>query len=361
MQNFLGSRQDPLFCFRGLPREEIYLGAACLVLFIILVFLPLSGFKQTLLIFSSDGLWEKRASQTFTLGPFAKPLTFPDFYLIQKNSLKAISPVGAVSSQVLASLLGESEEDASPRAIIEYEVKQGDSFWSIAQDFNISVETILWANNLSQNSQLRPGKKLVILPVSGVMHLVKAGETLGEIVKKHKGNLEETIAFNDLESENEIFIGDIIIIPHGVLPAPPKKPAPVLAPLTAGYFICPIAAPCRVTQGLHWYNAIDFSHGLCWEPVMAAAQGTVQKAKTTTSASRWAFNGAGNHITILHPSGVVTFYGHLAGVLVSPGQPVSQGDIIGFIGGARGMAGSGNSTGCHLHFGVVGARNPFAR
>jgi len=115
-----------------------------------------------------------------------------------------------------------------------------------------------------------------------------------------------------------------------------------------------------VTQGLHWYNAIDFSHGQCGEPVYAAASGRVQKVKLTTSTSRWAFGGAGNHITVLHPNGVVTFYGHLLSAIVTPGDEVSKGQIIGYMGGGKGMAGAGLSTGCHVHFGVVGAKNPFA-
>jgi murein DD-endopeptidase MepM/ murein hydrolase activator NlpD len=115
-----------------------------------------------------------------------------------------------------------------------------------------------------------------------------------------------------------------------------------------------------MTQGFHWYNAIDFSHGQCGEPIYAAAGGTIQKVKLTDSRSVWAYGGAGNHVTILHPNGVVSFYGHLASAPVSPGDQVSQGQVIGYMGGAPGMAGAGKSTGCHVHFQVTGARNPFA-
>ena len=266
-----------------------------------------------------------------------------------------------IKPQVLASLLGGEEGVNARGGIIEYAIEQGDTLWSIADKFGISLETVLWANNLTKSSVISPGKKLVILPVSGTIHMVKAGETLGEIVKKYKGDLAEVIAFNELEDENEVFAGDIVIIPNGILPTPVVvKSAPVLAPLVAGYFICPITAPCRITQKLHWYNAIDFSHGKCWEPIYAAASGTVQKVKLTTSSSSWAFGGAGNHLTILHANGVVTFYGHLASAIVSPGDTVSQGQVIGYMGGGWGMPGSGRSTGCHLHFGVTGAKNPFA-
>jgi hypothetical protein len=78
---------------------------------------------------------------------------------------------------------------------------------------------------------------------------------------------------------------------------------------------------------LHWYNAIDFD-GQCGDPIFAAAGGKVLKVKLTSSTSRWAFEGAGNHLTILHPNGVVTFYGHLLTSFVNPGDQVSQGQII---------------------------------
>ena len=131
-------------------------------------------------------------------------------------------------------------------------------------------------------------------------------------------------------------------------------------PTSQSYFICPIALPCRITQNLHWYNAIDFSHGRCGDTIYAAAGGTVLKVKLTNSTSRLAYGGAGNHITILHPNGVTTMYGHIATSFVSPGENVYQGQPIALMGGQPGTPGAGMSTGCHVHFGVSGTRNPFA-
>jgi murein DD-endopeptidase MepM/ murein hydrolase activator NlpD len=295
-------------------------------------------------------------------GPLSGVLQAPDFYLVQKDSIRAFYPVQAPRPQVLADLVSETGSlDTSRQEIIEYLVKEGDTISSLAGQFDVSPETILWANSLDKNSVLAAGKKLVILPVSGVMHVVRAGETLSEIVGQYKADLQETLAFNDLENENQVFIGDIVIVPGGTMPEPViKRPAPTSAPLTPGYFVCPIAAPCRLTQGLHWYNAVDLSHGQCGEPIYAAASGTVQKVMLTSSTFRWVWGGAGNHLTILHPNGVVTYYGHLASALVSAGQEIVQGQIIGYMGGEPGMPGAGKSTGCHVHFQVIGARNPLA-
>ncbi|MBI4359371.1 MAG: LysM peptidoglycan-binding domain-containing protein [Candidatus Nealsonbacteria bacterium] len=353
IHRFQGSGQDPL----------LYLGGLAAFLLVLTLFLPEPVGQAVFSAGLTQPSSQNNSSHYLALGPSAGILQLPDFYLIQKNSLKAVLPTGIVKPQVLATLSGTEEELEGRRGgVIEYTVAENDTLSSIAQQFNISLETVLWANNLNKNSVISAGKKLVILPVSGVMYVVGPGDTLSDIVKKYKGNLNETIAFNELTNENEVFAGDIVIVPHGLLPSPAiKKPTSTWAPLTAGYFICPIGAPCRVTQGLHWYNAIDFSRGQCGEPIYAAAAGRVQKVKLTTSTSRWAFGGAGNHITILHPNGVVTFYGHLLSAIVDPGDEVSQGQIIAYMGGGRGMAGAGLSTGCHVHFQVVGAKNPFTR
>lgn len=285
----------------------------------------------------------------------------PEFLLVGGFSLKSATPPTTFSPQVLGALVSGYGLEDTKKIITEYVVEEGDTLWSIANKFNISLSTILSANDLNQNSLLKLGQKLIILPVSGVVHHAQAGDTVSEIAKKYKGKTEEIIAFNNFSDEGDIYIGDIVIIPNGVMPASSPKYAPQLVPLAQSYFICPISNPCRVTQGLHWYNAIDFSHGKCGEPIYAVAAGQVLKVRLTNSTSRWAFGGAGNNISILHPNGVVTIYGHIAVSLVNSGDNVSQGQIIALMGGQPGAPGAGMSTGCHLHFGVSGARNPFDR
>jgi len=283
----------------------------------------------------------------------------PELLLVGEGSIRASSPPTTFSPQALGALMGGLEPEDAKKVITEYIVESGETLSLIATKFNISLNTILWANNLSKNTQIQPGTKLIILPVSGIVYHVKSGDTISAIAEKYKGKSEEIVDINNLSDEGDIYVGDIIIVPNGVMPAAPVYVAPQGIPLADSYFICPIAYPCRKTQGLHWYNAVDFSHGQCGEPIYAAAGGTVLKVKLTNSTSRWAFGGAGNNLTILHPNGVVTSYGHIAVSLVNPGDQVSQGQAIALMGGKPGMPGAGLSTACHLHFGVSGARNPF--
>ena len=73
-------------------------------------------------------------------------------------------------------------------------------------------------------------------------------------------------------------------------------------------------------------------------PVRATADGDV-------SATRMA-NGYGREITLDHGHDVLTVYGHLSSMLVVPGQHVTRGQVIGYVGQ------SGRSTGPHLHYEV---------
>jgi len=276
-------------------------------------------------------------------------LETPDFKIVQENSVCGISPPRVLTPQVLGAIFGESLQNS--KDIIEYLVEPGDTTETIANDFNISLNTLLWANDLSKSSKIKVGQKLVILPVSGVIYVVKSGDTLSEISKTYKSKVSDILSFNDLSNEGDVFIGDILVVPNGVMPT--KTPsAPYQAPLASSFFIFPTEG--KVTQGLHFYNAIDTANK-CGTPIYAAAPGQIQKVK-------YGYNfGGGNYITILHSNGVVTYYGHLMTIFVKPGDRVDVGERIALMGGAVGMAGAGKSTGCHLHFQVVGAKNPLAK
>lgn len=291
----------------------------------------------------------------------------PGYVLASEGCVKAALPPVAFAPQVLAAIAGGPVEINAPdnhqKSIIEYEITGDETIASLADKFGISADSIAWANNLSKSAELKTGQKLVIPPVSGVIHFAAAGDTLAQIAAKYQAKSEEIIAFNDLAGENDIYIGDVLMIPGGkIVPPPAKKPASTaakssspapsssgLAAMPADYFLCPVGAPCKRTQGLHFRNAVDLTGGYCGAPIYAAASGTVIKAKI----GGWN-GGAGNNITISHMNGAVTtHYYHLQTVYVYQGQEVKKGDVIGTMGK------TGQSTGCHLHFEVGGAKNPF--
>jgi murein DD-endopeptidase MepM/ murein hydrolase activator NlpD len=345
-----GFLKDPLFGFGVF--SVILLGG-------ILVFTPKAALKSLAQAGFSFSETAMRANSAPQESLFIEPVKnflkdSPELSLVQENSIAKVSSPIIVTSQTLAALSDANDaENGDRKEIIEYVVEKGDTISSVAAKFNISVNTILWANNLNRGSVVKPGDKLIVLPVSGVIYHVKRGDTLSEITKTYKGKTDEIITFNDLSDERDIYVGDILIIPDGTMPVYTKPSSFAEIPVGSSYFICPHSA-CRLTQGLHWYNAVDIG-GQCGDPLYAAAAGKVLKVK-------YGWNGGGgNYLTILHPNGTVTYYGHLVASLVNAEQEVSQGQIIALMGGKPGMPGAGNSTGCHVHFEVKGARNPFAR
>jgi LysM repeat protein len=256
-----------------------------------------------------------------------------------------------------------------------YTVRPGDTLSEIGAMYGVSANTILWANDLQSSKDLHPGNTLVILPVSGVEHVVTKGETLASIVAKYHGTMQDVLDYNHLSAGAQVAVGDTIIIPDGV-DGPPVGSAPVLrqgiiggksisdsgavgcishyerlipgysGPALPGYFIRPIAGGVK-TQCLHGYNAVDLGTPV-GTPVMAAASGTVIVARDS------GYNGGyGRYVVINHPNGTQTVYAHFSRVIVSPGEHVEQGQDIGYSGD------SGRSTGAHLHFEIRGAENPF--
>ncbi len=81
---------------------------------------------------------------------------------------------------------------------------------------------------------------------------------------------------------------------------------------------------------------------------LAAAQGTPIYATRSGRVTRTSYQagGAGNYVSINHMDGFSSIYMHMTHYVVSQGQDVSQGQLIGYVGS------TGISTGPHLHFGI---------
>ncbi|TSE15247.1 peptidoglycan DD-metalloendopeptidase family protein [Arthrobacter sp. KBS0703] len=137
----------------------------------------------------------------------------------------------------------------------------------------------------------------------------------------------------------------------------PKPYAPVTGPPSAFGLRHPFSDGVPITSGFGWratppgtvdfygqggymHTGIDFG-AACGTPVYAPAAGTVFSAG-------WADDGGGNNVKISHGvvqgNSLTTIYYHNSSVTVSPGQHVSQGQLIAYSGT------TGNSTGCHSHF-----------
>lgn len=273
------------------------------------------------------------------------------------NMTKILDDEGVINSSVGPLRSSTEEEIRSTDNIQVYEVKTGDTLSEIAKLYDVSKNTIVWANDI-KGGAVTPGDILIILPVDGVKHVVKKGDTVKSIAKKYDADYADTLAFNSLTENDTVKVGDTIIIPDGemTIDAPvAKKKEENKKTITkkktytsagSGYYTRPVSGGIK-TQGLHGQNAIDIGIPV-GSSLYAAAAGTVQAAKGS------GYNGGyGQMIIITHDNGTQTVYGHLNAVYVSPGQRVVKGENIGTTGN------TGRSTGPHLHFEIRGATNPF--
>lgn len=231
-----------------------------------------------------------------------------------------------------------------------YVVREGDSLSEIAKMFDVSVNTIVWTNDIKRGGLITPGQTLMILPISGLQYTIKKGDTLKSIAKKYGADIEEIIDFNGI-ADGQLAIGTEIIIPNGESSdsqssTSAKRIRGANGPSYEGYYMRPISGG-RKSQGLHGYNGVDLASS-CGNPIYASASGDV----TISRASGWN-GGYGQFIVIDHPNGTQTLYSHLSENNVTEGWHVTKGQTIGYIGN------TGKSTGCHLHFEIRGAKNPF--
>ena len=232
-----------------------------------------------------------------------------------------------------------------------YVVHSGDTLPAIAKMFGVSVNTIRWGNDLKGNV-INVGQTLVILPISGIQHIVKSGDTLQSISKLHKGDLDEIMQYNNLTKDSKLAVGDVIIVPDGEAvmissgSVPRTSPA---YPVYDGYYMRPVIGGIK-TQGIHGHNGVDLTSGY-GANILASADGEV----IISRSSGWN-GGYGSYIVIKHGNGTQTLYGHLSGTAISAGDTVKQGQVIGFMGHSGQVSGH---TGTHLHFEIRGARNPF--
>lgn len=244
-----------------------------------------------------------------------------------------------------------TQVSVKPRSeIIEIKVEDGDSLSSIAKKFGISTETIKWANNLDDIHSIKPGQTLKILPVTGVSHEVRSGDSVESVSKKYQAEAQAIVdfPFNDVPDDFKLRVGQVLIVPDGVkedqVPLRRRQPqyiasgpqSPAFEAFGGARFVWPAGG--SISQYFAWYHpGIDIPNKAA--PGIAASDG----GKVLVAG--WPDGmGYGNRVVLDHENGYTTLYAHLSNVYVSSGETVSRGQIIGQMGS------TGRSTGIHLHF-----------
>ncbi|MBT2583103.1 LysM peptidoglycan-binding domain-containing protein [Planococcus sp. ISL-109] len=114
-----------------------------------------------------------------------------------------------------------------PTGATTYTVKAGDTLYSIAKKYNVTVAALAAANNITNVNLIRVGQVLVIPvkaptppPVTTVKYTVKAGDTLYSIASKYNTTVSAIATANKITNVNLIHVGQVLIIPTTQTPPP---------------------------------------------------------------------------------------------------------------------------------------------
>lgn len=230
-----------------------------------------------------------------------------------------------------------------------YVVQEGDTLGQIAEKFGLSLSTILWGNNLSYNSTIRPGDELSILPVDGVLYTVRSGDTLSSIAGRYEVDIDTILVQNDLSSASTLSIGKKLLLPGGEPPTPTSTARSNTS--VADLFVAP-SSSSPSSSGWLWptdWRVITQYYG--WKHTGLDIDGDYScnnyaSRDGVVIFSGWR-NGYGLTVEIDHGDGFMTRYAHNAQLYVNTGERVYAGQAVGQLGT------TGRSTGTHIHFEII--------
>ena len=239
------------------------------------------------------------------------------------------------------------------RPVVSYTLSTRDSLSSIANYFGVSPEAIAYANGITDPAKLQAGKQIAVPPVEGALYTVATGDTVESVALKFKVDPDVIRTYNRLYFEPERFApGERILVQGAALPALVYQTADtVMAEAEKPTVIARAAAaappPAQRGGTLAWpvngvitqnfwsgHTGVDLAapYG---SPLASSVDGVV-------SATGWVAVG-GLRVCITSGSLEECYY-HTGAVFVSPGQPVSKGQIVASIGM------TGVTTGPHVHW-----------
>lgn len=261
-----------------------------------------------------------------------------------------------------------------------HSVISGDTISTIAAQYSLKQNTILWANNLDASSMLHINQQLIVPPVDGIYREVGKKDTVATIAKAFSVNSEDILKQNGLTADSKLAIGDQVFVPGAKplvtssslvareTPARVSTTSRVNAAAVSTSAVAdgailegtsetaigdkPFIFPTRgkITNGYHaGHYAYDIGNR-DRPAIWAAGVGTVVKAVSgCADVSYRCGGGYGNHLIVDHGNGLQTLYAHMTYPTVAVGDKVTQGEVIGKMGRSGNVRGI---TGIHLHFEV---------
>jgi murein DD-endopeptidase MepM/ murein hydrolase activator NlpD len=311
-------------------------------------------------LLGSTILYKNSRPTTYVTVP--QPTSAPGANLVQPGAPIAGSNGGGVLFIARKLQLKTNIPDRPRYKPTLYRVSRGDAMLSIAGEYKLTSESILFANPQMEDNphNLKPGMELQIPPVDGLYYEWKDGDTFETVAEKFDAKADDIIAFpgNNIDlTDPKVESGATIMIPGGTRElrnwaADLQTAGRGVGTGTGGGSASNSCGGGPVASGYGWPADDHTLSGNPYGPshlgidisapegsnVYAAGAGVV-----TMAQGGWNY-GYGNVIQIDHGNGDVTVYAHLSSINVSMCQAVGQGALIGLSGN------TGNSFGAHLHF-----------
>ncbi|NLD05359.1 MAG: M23 family metallopeptidase, partial [Synergistaceae bacterium] len=237
-------------------------------------------------------------------------------------------------------------------SVTAYIVKEGDTLWSIAERFDLSVDTIIGSNSPEKINSLQPGTVLRIPDREGIFVKVPEGENIERLSSLYGTKREEVCAANGIDPDLQLSSGREIFLP-GANYAAVIQTGDGKVKIASGRdhslqntLMWPVKG--RVSSLFGWRtfsngSAGSFHSGL--DIVAPYGRAIVSAMDGVVVYSGW-MGGYGKTVVIDHTDGITTLYGHCSDLAVQKGDPVYSGQLISYVGS------TGRSTGSHLHFEV---------
>jgi len=298
----------------------------------------------------SDGIEIlERVAQFKVLGILVGALAF-GFTIIASNVDHSIPPQPeSVGSADFADINGagaadlhESASEVAPPPdqglfYVVYRVVKGDTISEIASQYDITTDSIVTFNNITNARTLSIGKYLKIPTLNGILYSTKKGETALSLASSYEISVDRIKELNGIGDE-PLEAGRNLFLPDA------RLSSWALREISGDLFKWPLHGwitswygwrkdPFSGDRSFHTGIDIGANRGAS---VRAAMEGVVSATGYSTVS--------GNYVVIRHHSGYTSMYGHLDRIDVKQGRSVSQGTLIGAVGS------TGYSTGPHLHF-----------
>ncbi|MCK9443789.1 MAG: M23 family metallopeptidase [Tissierellaceae bacterium] len=288
---------------------------------------------------------------------------------IELKDIRIVEDIEIVKEEMPLYKIGNPEKIyeylvTSTEVVRTHTVEVGESLWTIAKIYDLTVDDLITANPERNPDKLQIGDEIKLVVPKPVLTVATVAEVeYTEKVKfdtetEYDKNMYKTekktkvagvsgeklvtaneIKYNGILEEKEIVWEEVVKEPvTEVVVRGTKEPPKTVA---TGLFLMPTRGTISSRYGMRWgrmHNGLDIAAKM-GTPINAADGGTVVFAGTKSTY--------GKMVEVDHGNGYKTRYAHCSSILVKVGDKVYKGQHIANVGN------TGNSTGPHLHFEVL--------